>query len=343
MAKKKCQICGEDLTDENTVGSSPVCVDCQCKYFDRIEEENGTHLAVFICCAAFDIPCFPDVCPIDLSNEEGNRWAGYLEALYDSGKFFSGDKPKDFFAGVCDIRKIFGRELTEKDFAKYVAAEQAKIEKLVGTSTQRTRWGTENLCKDYPMTQDLYDELDKQYDLWMERYKGVDSPQLEQNIITICKRNALSDYLLRTGDYAAAKTVQKMVDDLMSSEQMRKKDEKPVESMRLDALVDALERNGLMESGDLLTYDELIEVLRDKTIKSHKYDYSLDVADQIIADFYNTMRANADKEMVTEFPAELKSEDAYGEFNAEQTETERKNMRFAGLTPVQFTEKQEDE
>lgn len=337
MPKKKCQICGAELDEDNTVGSSLVCIDCQCKQFNRIEEENGTHLAIFICCAAFNIPCIPGVCPAEILQEKENHWGIYVEELYKSGKLFSGDKAKTFFSGVCDIRKVFGRDLSEKDFARYIAAEQAKIEKLVGTSEQRARWGAEDLCKDYPMTQAMYDELDEKYDLWMERYKGVSSPQLEQNIITICKRNMLSEYLLRTGDYTGAKTVQKMVDDLMSSEQMRKKDEKPVESLRIDALVTALENAGLMESGDLLPYDELIEALRDNFIKVPKYDYSLDVVDQVIADIYNSMRANADQEIVTEIPSSLKPVDAYGEFASKPTEEERKKMRFAGLTPVQYT------
>ena len=159
---------------------------------------------------------------------------------------------------------------------------------------------------------------------------------MQESIIKICKWNAIADYLLETGNYADAQKVQAMVQKEMESEQMRKKDEKPVEALRIDALVSALEEAGFMENGLLLTYDELIEAMRDKHAKSRKYDYSLDVADQVILDIYNSMRANADQEMVSSLPHELKTEDIYGEFLPEESEREIAAKKYAGLTKVSF-------
>ena len=91
-----------------------------------------------------------------------------------------------------------------------------------------------------------------------------------------------------------------------------------------------------MESGKLLTYDELVEVLRDKFAKSKKYKYSLDVADQVILDIMNSMRKNADEPTLINLPEEYAAVDEYGEFEPEETEQEKEAKRYAGLTKVQI-------
>ena len=98
-------------------------------------------MAIFMACAAFSIPCEPLVCPIDLTNYEGDKWARYIELLEENGKLKSGNRVRTFFDGETNIRMIFGRELSEKNFARYIAAEQERIESLEGTETQRERWG----------------------------------------------------------------------------------------------------------------------------------------------------------------------------------------------------------
>lgn len=333
-----CNVCKEKKSKEDFIPQTTVCISCQSNTFKRIEQYNGSHLALFITCAAYNIPFYPVIVPIDISNYQDDKWQKYINLLKEQNKLLtSKGSVATFSNGAKNIREIFGIALSETDFSRYVAREQSKITSTAqGSEEQRARWGTAPLCKGYVLTDETYQMLDEQLGLWRERYKGVNSPQLESTLITICKRNAVADFLFKEGNYADAAKVQKMVDDLMASEQMRKKDEKPVEHVQMDALVLALEKAGMMEEGNLLTFDELIEVMRDRFVKSHKYQYSLDVADQMIMDYYNNLRANAEMDIVTSLPNSMQPQDEYGEFAPIESDEEKKRKRYAGLTPVRY-------
>ena len=337
-----CSVCGEELNTKNSREYATVCYDCQTEHFKRLEERNGSSIALFITCAAFNVPMEPLVIPEGFFENAVDPWREYLGLLDQSEKAVKNGSYREFFDGVCDLRKIFGKELSQRDFAKYIEIEKRRLAALPGTEEQREMWGVVDLYKSYPMTSEIYDELDRQYGFRVSEFKGQTlSLQQKDALIKVCKWNLTIDYLTRNGNVDVAQKLQKMVQVELESEQMRRKDEKPVEEFRIDALVNALEEAGFMESGDLLTYDELVEAMRDHHIKSKKYDYSLDVADQIILDVLNSMRANADMLTLTELPDELEVEDAYGEFEPEETEQEKKNKRYAGLTKVSFSKKEE--
>lgn len=332
-----CSVCGTELTDENTYAGATVCGKCQERYYSELERTNGCHLALFLSCAAFNVPCVPSVVPIDLVKYEGDKWAHYRQLLSENKKDRKKSRLATFLDGVTNIREIFGRDLTEKDFARYVAAEQKRTSTQAGTPEQRERWGVGELCRGLPLTQELYDELDSQLELWIERYKGQTiTPQLENSIITICSDNMVAKHLVKIGNYAAAQKMRKMVDDLMASEQMRKKDEKPIESLRLDAWVTALERAGFMESGKLKTYEEVAKAINEECLCKRKYDYTLDVADQMLADYVNNLRSNADMALLSMFPSDMKPIDGNGEFATEESTDERERKRYAGVTAIQF-------
>lgn len=333
----KCNVCGKALNKDNSIGKSMTCLDCQADRFRYLESDNGCHIALFLACGMFDLPLIPELAPEDLSDETENHLLIYCKRLIESGEIEENGNIKGFANGVHDLRKIFGKTLSQNDFAKFIEFEQKRAEKVVGTPEQRRKWGIGNLSEGLPFTTELYEELDGKYAVWVERYRGQTiTSALDESIIKICKWNAIADYLLSIGNYADAQKVQAMVQKEMESEQMRKKDEKPVEALRIDALILALEEAGFMENGLLLTYDELIEAMRDTHIKSQKYDYSLDTADQVLMDMYNSMRANADMEMVSSLPYEMKTEDWYGEFLPEETEREKAAKKYAGLTKVSF-------
>lgn len=332
-----CGVCGKELTDENAYAGATVCRECQEHYYYELERTNGCHLALFLTCAAFNVPCVPSVVPIDFVNCEENKWARYRALLQDTKNDRRKSRIATFLDGVTNIREVFGRELSEKDFARYIAAEQKRISAQVGTAEQRERWGVGELCRGLPLTQELYDELDSQLELWIERYKGQTiTPQLENSIITICSDNMVAKHLVKVGNYAGAQKMRKMVDDLMASEQMRKKDEKPIESLRLDAWVTALERAGFMENGKLKTYEEVAKAINKECLCKRKYDYTLDVADQMLADYVNNLRSNADMALLSVFPSDMKPTDENGEFATEENDDERERKRYAGVTAVQF-------
>lgn len=346
MAKSKkietteycCSICGTPLTDENSRENAYTCWECETQRFRQLEEKNGTHMALWGMCGMVDLPLEPLIVPYKLREMEGNRWKIYCDALKEKGKLEKrSGKLRGFADGVTDIREIFGMNIDQKDFAKYVEIEQELQTELEGTEEQRERWGTADLWLDVPMTTEIYDELDRQYENRLASYKGQTiTPQMDDTLIKVAKFNTIIDCLMSKGESKTIMDIQKTVDNLLASEQMRKKDEKPVENLKMDTLVVALEKNGLMESGDLLIYDELVKVMRDKFIKNKKYDYSLDSADQMIIDYYNNLRANADMQLVSVLPDDLEVVDEYGEFEEKETEEEKKRKKYAGLTPVQF-------
>lgn len=340
--KNKCLVCGDDLTEQNSFyaetesGLSPYCTKCQQSYFERLQGTNGTHLALYFCCIKYDVPCNPLLLPENVNSEDflqsddakDGVWIYYLRQIEQTKLYEEGAETPNFFDGVTNILRIFGKNFTERDFAKFVQYEQEMIDSLEGTERQRERWGDS-------YSQEEYNELDRLYESRKESYKGVTlTAQMEDTLIKVCRWNLKIDQYIEAGNIKLAKDLQSMVETALASESMRKKDEKPVEALRVDALIESLESFGLMKDGSFLTYDETVNALRDNLVKSKKYDYSLDVADQIILDILNNMRANEDLELLTELEEQYSAEDQYGEFEEEETEKEIEAKRYAGLTKV---------
>lgn len=333
--RRKCPACGDVLTEENSREAGVYCLNCESKHFKKIEEINGTHLALFVCCMAFNVPCEPMIVPADFALEKDDRWQVYLALLFENGKFEKNGRARTFFDGETNIRMIFGRNIDQTDFAKYVDYEQKRLASLIGTPEQRERWGTEPLWRDMPMTAEIYEELDRQYQIRLASYRGMTiTPAMDDVLVKVARLNVVMNSLISKGRTKEIGDIQKIVDSLLASEQMRKKDEKPIEALRIDALVDSLEKAGLMENGQFLTYDETVNALRDNFVKSKKYDYSLDVADQSILAILNAMRANADFPQIFDLKDDETVEDEYGEFETEETEREKAAKKYAGLTKI---------
>lgn len=298
-------------------------------------------MGLFFTCLALDCPCSPFVLEdcMDEFNNGDNAWILYINKLAEKKAHTKRGKPLGFADGaVKSLQELFGKDLKHTDFVAYIDKERKAIAnkpKPCGTEEQRERWGTQAIYKGLPMSQELYDELDMLYENRAEGLKGTTiTPQIEYTLVTVAKNMAIYNHLLRNGLIKPAQDMWKTIDGMLASENLRKKDEKPVEALRIDALVLALEEAGLMENGELLTYDELLEVMRDKFVKSKKYEQSLDVADQVILDIINSMRTNADLPTIQDLPEEFAAVDEYGEFEAEETEREKENKWFLGITKV---------
>lgn len=327
----KCCYCGKILEQGDL--KFTVCDKCQSSIFRHLEEKNGTHLALFLTCAALNVPCEPEIVPIDLVNYKGDKWARYIDLLSESGKAINstGDV-RSFFSGVCDIRAVFGKELTEKSFARYIAAEQERVSNLPGTEEQRMRWGTGMNYSDND-----YEELDRRLANRLEAYKGVTlTPQMQDILIKVCKYDLESDKAVEAGDTKKAKDLFDIVDKALASENMRKKDERPSEFFRIDAQVKALEDNGLMAKGQFMNFEDTVAAVMKNFIKKKKYNYSLDVLDHVIEDMYNGLRANADLSTTHILPDFLKPTDEYNEFAEKETEAEHAAKEYAQLTKVEY-------
>lgn len=343
MAVCICEFCGEEKDEEffydRPNGLSRYCIECEQKLYDRLSENQGVgaYIGLFATCAAMNVPFWPEKLPKvhDFLTIE-DRWVFYNELIAEEVHGENG-LVRGFFDGETNILHLFGKALSKTDVAKYIEVTQEFEAKRPGTRDQRERWGEDELCEKVPMTDKIYNELDRQYENWCGRYRGQTiTPQLADSIVKICKWNMVTEHLVRIGEYVSAQKVQKMVDDLMASEQMRKKDEKPIETMRMDALVTALERDGAMEKGQFKSQTEVMEAFWNRYFKNRKYNYSIDAADHMIFDYYNNARINADLPPVSELPADLRLEDELGEFEPEPTEDEIKRERYAGLTKVVY-------
>lgn len=332
-----CHSCGTKLTEENSrYEGSPYCLDCESKTYDELRQKNGESLALFFTCLKYDVPLYPLLLSEDLFTAD-DIWLAYIDLLDKNDKLLIGERAATFSDGETNLFRIFGKNMQAKDFSEFCKREKERLDKLPGTAEQRTKWGERNLWQNFPITTAVYNELDTQYDAMASRYKGVTiDDTMESTIRRVVKLRVVQDYLQSIGDAGSFDKVQKSIDSILASEQLRKKDEKPVEALRLDSMVLALENAGLMQNGDLLTYDELIEVFRDKFVKSPKYKYSLDVADQVILDIMNSMRKNADEPTLINLPEEYAAVDEYGEFEPKETEQEKEAKRYAGLTKVQI-------
>ena len=339
-----CARCGAELTEQNSYeradGVSRYCAECEEDVYASFAERNGYSLGLWMACVRFNVPLEPMLIPADFGTPEfahaDGRWNWYNEMLYDGGHYEKEDGGLRGFAdGVTSLLRIFGKELTERDFARYCRVEMERIEKLPGTAEQRKKWTMRPIWKNVPVTSEIYDELDRSYAARAAQFRGQTiTVQMEETLRRVCKLSMAQDHLQAAGDAGAVDRLQKTIDNMLASEQLRKKDEKPVEGMRVDALVDALERAGVMEQGMMLSLDEVIHALEENFIRKPKYHGTIDVVDQVVMDLYNTMRANADLFLLSELPEELTVEDTYREFDGEETEEQRRRMKYAGLMPL---------
>lgn len=338
-----CLRCQCKLTDDNSrevstrwniTGRSFYCIDCEEAYLHELAQTEGISLALFHCCAAFNVPLFPIVLDgIDISTEP-TPWITYINKLEESGKSQKGGHPASFFDGVTNILCIFGRKMSQTDFGAYIKYERERLKDLPGTEEQRERWGTES-----GYTSAQYDELDRSYSIRIDSYKGQTiTPQMDDTLRRVCKANMKLDELLRADNFQAAQALSKMIDTWLAAENMRKKDEKPVETFRMDALIDNLEKSEYMKDGKFLSYDEMAKVIASK-LTAKKYTQSLDAADQILLNVINNARKNADQPTLYELPTDMAITDEFGEFAPKESEEEKENKRYAKLTPVRFEKK----
>lgn len=337
---RECLNCGDIIGEENARHEGAVfCIYCEQEQYEQLREKNGTSLALYLACSRFDVPLHPLILPANFEDEK-DKWLTYIELLEENGKFYIGDKVATFQDGETRLLRIFGKNFTEKDFAKYITYETDRLESLEGNERQRQEWGEDDLWNGLRMTTKIYDKLDRLYAQRTAEYRGQDlSEQVKATLRRVCKLMVAQDYLQSKGDAQAFDKIQKSVDSILASEQLRKKDEKPVENFRIDSQLVALERAGFVEGGKFLPFDKMRQAILGYTRRKGKYDYSIDVLDHTIEDIYNTMRANADLYISSELPESLAPNDEYDEFLESPTSEEDENARYAGLTKVQFTDK----
>ena len=348
--KLYCLKCGTELTDENThaahniTGISPYCLDCEAECFENFAAQNGLHFALFLNCARFDVPCEPTLVPKTFEDENKNtreKWREYICNLLASSKYKDETVTFEFDSGVNRFLRIFGREMANKDFAAYILTEQALVAAKPGTQTQRDKWGEQKLWGDMPCTKEIYDDLDRRYSARVQSYNGQSiSPQMEEVLLKACKWDAVIDHLFEKGDAKGAREVQAMLDSMLASEQMRKKDEKPIEAFRFDAWIVAMEKSGYMVNRDFVGVENMMNAMCAAIMRKGKYKQPLDVAHQLEMNIINAARKNADQPLIYSLPAWLEAHDEYGEFEQVSSEAYKQALKYTGLTEVKVEKPQ---
>lgn len=295
--------------------------------FDQFEAVFGKNLAVFYCCVRFDIPfetnCVPKK-PVD------NAWALYKRRLRKRkeylGENFGG---KGFLDGMADITKIFGADLTLKDFSRAVDAEVAARVRRNGTNKQRADWGT-NGTKN-PYTNYDYQELDRTYAIFCSRKKGVGLDEQQEYTLRECAKMDLAmQKAMQAGDVQTAAKYHAMIQKSLESESMRKKDEKPVDDLRIDGITDALEKKYGIDPNKMLSKEAVLKVIYE-WMRSKKYPETLDCAHKITLSIINATRINNDEPPLLDLPEELEFTDDYGELAKEPNEAEQAAYEYLGL------------
>lgn len=307
-------------------GFTHYCLDCQEFYYDALAEKTGEALAYFYCCIAFNVPFEIEAVPRDENLK--SPWIEYLDQLRRNTKSRGEEELRGFLEGITDITKVFGADLDGGEFGKVLSLEALGRAKKPGTAKQREKWGPGPSKK--PYTAKDYQELDRIYralsaDLTAQG--GLSDKQ--EYILKDCTTLEIEKQnYIEAGMIDKAQKINNMIQTNLASENLRKKDEKPIEDIRIDSIVEALEKKGYMKNGKLLSYEKLLEKLRGDT---PIYPYTKDAADQMLLYIINTSKANDGLPELSTLPDEYRIKDEHGEFAALPSQKEKEAYEKLGI------------
>nr|DAG75568.1 MAG TPA: hypothetical protein [Caudoviricetes sp.] len=297
--------------------------------YDAIARATSDSLAFFYCCIEFDRPF--DMLAVPKEPDVGEKWIAYLDNLRLKKLDTRRGEPLGFLDGLTDITKIFGEGLTAGEFTKAVGNEKSARNRKVGTAQQRKNWG-ENSAKN-PYTSEDYDELDRIYEALASDLMAAGGVSVKQEfILRDCAKMTLDrDKMRAIGQYDKAAKLNKMVQDNLSSEGLRKRDAKPIDDLRIDGIVDRLEKAGLLKNGKQCSPDEMFEILFHRR---PKYSYTKDAAEQILLYIANTTRVNDGLSELPTLPPDMRLRDDLGEFAEEPDEQEKETYKELGIVKM---------
>lgn len=316
---KYCLSCGKELIPSNTkgvrtnwfsTGYIPWCIDCQTKRVKELQKScEDKQMAIYIYCAACDIPFYAEIA------KQSKDWKVYLQNLRE---------------------KELNRNAVSGEYTTFDAGEKVytKEEKTVKSNiTQlRERWGSKFSEDGEPVeyTKRELEELEGLYREQAAEFKGSMTPRVDMSLREICVARLEWKRCVGVGDSQGAKRYSDMIKDAMAREGMRATDVKPLESMKVDALITHLEEKGAVQNHQIVGVDELREILA----KDHpQYHTSLDVVDEIIMCTVNTMRRNNGESELFELPKEGQVKDVFHELLDTPTEHEQEVMAELGIIP----------
>ena len=293
----------------------------QQEYYAQLAKKTSESLAYFYCCVKYDVPFARDCVPRD---EGRDKWLSYLDNLHikklDASK--SGER-YGFLDGLTDITKIFGEGLKDGEFTKAVYAEKNAQSAKAGTVRQRKDWGTDYTNEDYA-------EFDRIFEVLVSDFGGEDAVSAKQQLIlrNVARWMKQMNDMTAAGKFDAAKKLSGMIQENLASENLRKKDVRPADVVRLDEITDRLEKAGLLKNGKQCSPDEMFEYFFGR---KPRYPYTADAVDQMILINENRMRQNDGMPELSMLPDEMRIHDNLVEFAEEPNDAEKEAYDKLGL------------
>lgn len=330
--KDICPSCGKAFGPRNRLGASPewsndkkdwICTDCQERKFNQmIADTEDEFIAIYFCCLFFNRPFDADIALGVIGDEAINspHWVLYLKRLKDAKKLLYGKEYADF----TDNRTGFDPRLIS-----YI--DKSKWYTTRNDTKRSARWGMKFLDngETVPFTDNEIKELDRMYAEQAAEYKGGMTQRVDMAIKEICICRLEWKKCVGTGDANGAKKYSDMIKDAMTREGLRANDAKPMENMRVDSLIDRLEKKGAMVDGALIGRKQLLNLLAED---HPQYSTSLDVVDAMMMAIVNTARRNNGQSDLDELPYTAQIADDFDELMKEPTEEEKKTMAEIGVS-----------
>lgn len=246
--------------------------------WDALAEKIGPDAATYCICAAADVPYNPKI--------QAKNWASYIQKL--KNKVTVG-----FAKGETDPKSVFSRGMGELE-------------------RWQAEWGIGD--PDNPYTPTDYRRLDEILRTLSARNAGGMDAQQEFTLRYCAQLALLREKSFVKGDkesVAKAKDLDKMVNDNLAAENLRKKDEGPETTARIDGIVEAIKKKHGF--GVELTKEQATEMCA-KWLISHNYSCTRDAAEQAILAIINASRVNGDLPTMPELPKEFGLSDFDHEF-----------------------------
>ena len=325
-----CAVCGKELSDSNSwklpdklgIRYIPYCLSCQQKVFIWLSSVIGYKLAMFFMCATMNIPYLPNLFP-EIKTYQGDMgaWVGYIVAVRKSDKERGGGL-RGFENGVTDFKKAFKNYNTLEVDDEMLSAEDYQN----GIKAQLDLWGSGP--KEAPYTPEDYEILNRQYNALTEERPNRNA-QAELAIIRICKWTLEQEKLIAKKEYADAQKIGTLIEKEMSGEELRKKDRRADNMVRLDDIVLAVERAGL----NIPDEDELLTLIANHSFHP-TYPITRDAADQMLLQIINASRWNEGAPELERLPENFRIIDNLGEFSTERDSTEKYLYKELQLVPM---------
>ena len=206
---------------------------------------------------------------------------------------------------------------------------------IANGASEMERWENEwgEGDPDNPYTVKDYKNLDAKFRTYSARLDaagGMDAQQ--EDTLRNCARMALlRDKSIARGDKESiekAAKLDKMIQDNFASENLRKKDAKPIETARVDGIIDAMQKKYGVTAE--MTKEQFLEVFY-KWCHNKSYPETVDAAEHAMLSIINTMRENGDMPALPELPQSARFSEYGDEFASEPNEMEEDAYEYLGL------------